>query len=256
MNILSNKLDEIKKELQSLIDIIDGLKSYDEIPNIDIDLIKYKMLKSYNNVIDLNNIENFVNVDNNIEIEDSSQPEIEVELIEKADDAPEEAKEFYKNIVAENKQENIVSEIITKEKTEDLITEEVKKEAIEPKETAIIEEEKTKIIEKKIINIDKSIKSPLVNIFESIKNDSNLASKMQFTSISDVKSAISINERIGFISVIFAGDNNKFNNCIDKIDKTNDINTVIAELNEITDWDIENHNHKMFLEIVYRKFID
>jgi len=256
MNILSNKLDEIKKELQSLIDIIDGLKSYDEIPNIDIDLIKYKMLKSYNNVVDLNSKENFVKVDTNIETEDNSQPEIELELIEKADDAPEEAKEFYKNIVAENKQEDVVSETVTEEKLEDLIVEETKEEVIEPKETPIIEKEKTKIIEKKIINIDKSIKSPLVNIFESIKNDSNLASKMQFTSISDVKSAISINERIGFISVIFAGDNNKFNNCIDKIDNTNDINTVIAELNEITDWDIDNHNHKMFLEIVYRKFMD
>ncbi len=256
MNILSNKLDEIKKELQSLIDIIDGLKSYDEIPNIDIDLIKYKMLKSYNNVVDLNSKENFVKVDTNIETEDNSQPEIELELIEKADDAPEEAKEFYKNIVAENKQEDVVSETVTEEKLEDLIVEETEEEVIEPKETPIIEEEKTKIIEKKIINIDKSIKSPLVNIFESIKNDSNLASKMQFTSISDVKSAISINERIGFISVIFAGDNNKFNNCIDKIDNTNDINTVIAELNEITDWDIDNHNHKMFLEIVYRKFMD
>ena len=231
MDMLSNKLDEIKKELQELIDIIDGFKSYDEIPSIDIDLMKQKMLNSYNDIIGLNKLEIIEQKEDTIIEKDTSEPEIELELIEKVEDAPQESKEFY---------EKIVEKIDTEEITETVVEEKI---------------EKTEPPTKKTIKIDKSIESPLINIFENIKNDSDNATITQFTQISDVKSAISINERIGIISDIFSGDNNKFNNCLDKINNTEDINKVISELNNITDWDIENHNHKMFLEIIYRKFI-
>ena len=258
MDMHSNKLDEIKKELQGLIEIIDSLESYDDIPSIDIDLLKHKMLNSYNKIIDLNKFEIIEQKEDTIIEEDTTEPEIELELIEKAEDAPKEAKDFYENVAKEIAKEEVVEPVVEEKVIiPEPTIEEIKEEVIEPKkEAAIVEEVKEETPEKKIINIDNSIKSPLVEIFNSIKNDSNNATIIQFSPISDVKSAISINERIGIISDIFSGDNNKFNDCLDKINNTEDINTVISELTNIADWDMENHNHKMFLEIIYRKFID
>lgn len=255
--MLSNKLDEIKKDLQELIEIIDGLKSYDEIPSIDIDLMKHKMLDSYNNIISLNKLEASVETIENIAEENRSEPEIELELIEKVEDAPVEAKEFYQTVVEENSKEEEENNKDLEEVVEE-IEEAIKVDAIEeeaPISTEIIKETKEEAPTKKLITIDKSSNTDLANIFQSIQNESDNAAITQFTAISDIKAAISINERIGFISDIFAGDNNKFNECLNKINNIEDINMAILELNNVTEWDIENHNHKSFLEVVYRKFI-
>ena len=257
MNILSNKLDEIKKELQALIEIVDGLKSYDEIPSIDVDLMKHKMLNSYNNVINLNKKDTVNEATESVVEENNTEPEIELELIEKVEDAPEETKEFYENIVEEIKEAIKKDEEETQEEAPEIIKEDTIKK--EETTTATATESTEKVKEEapinKTVSIDKSVKSVLSSIFQEIQNESNSASITQFTAISDVKAAISINEKIGFISDIFAGDNNKFNDCLDKINNIEDINILISELDNATEWDIENHNHKMFLEVVYRKFI-
>ena len=228
MNSLQNKLDKIKNDLQSVIDTINGFESYDEMPGVDIDLLKQNILVSYEDIIRLN--DNNINEVKEKTINEELEPEIEVEFIETIDDAPEDVKEYYKEVISERESE------ITEEKIDEVDKNEV-------------------ISEPKTISIDSSVNSPLVGIFNEFSNNDDLASKLQFQAIKDVKTAISINDRVGFIKDIFEGNNDKFNSCLQNINDSKNIDSVITELNNKVDWDKENPVHISFLEIVYRKFL-
>ena len=237
MNLLQNKLEKIKADLQTVINIIDGFKSYDEIPNVDIDLLKQNILVSYEDIIRLNDKTTETKAETIAEEveEDDLEPEIEVKFIETVEDAPEEVKEFYKQETIETKPEPVLE---TKE--------EPAKEVIEE-----IEE----VVKKKTVEIDESIKSPLVTIFKDFSTSEDLASRLQFQAITDVNKAISINDKIGFIRDIFEGNNEKFTSCLNGINKAENISSVITELDNKIDWDKENPVHITFLELVYRKFL-
>jgi hypothetical protein len=238
MNLLQTKLKNIKTELESVVEIIDGLSSYNDIPNIDIELIKQKIISSYDEVIKLSCIEKqeiVEEISENSEINIEEEEDFEVKFIETVEDIPEDAKEYYEKVIEEREKESKKTEIATK----------IEEKAKQLEQTP----------ERKTIIFDTSIDSPLIEIFKNFEKSDDVAAKLQFNSINDVKSAISINDRIGYISDLFNGNNEVFNTCLDNINNANDINIVIKELNDNTTWDIENPIHKSFLEIVYRKFI-
>ena len=86
-----------------------------------------------------------------------------------------------------------------------------------------------------------------------------LADKMQSSPISDLKSAININQRTAFIKELFENDSRAFKKTLDFVNKCKNYSEAKFYLNsEIKpkfNWDNENAQTKEFMNLVYRKFL-
>ena len=113
---------------------------------------------------------------------------------------------------------------------------------IELKEKADKSEEKVKV--------DKS----------SVKTEpkrQDVQSKLKKLKVSDLNTAIGINEKYLFASVLFKGDTSKFSSVIKEINALNNSEELKAYLDNLHrnyNWDSENEIVMNFLELVERKF--
>ncbi len=81
------------------------------------------------------------------------------------------------------------------------------------------------------------------------------ASSLGQKPVSDINKAIKINERLGFIRELFAGDAQLYANTIDKLNNFEDFEQAFSFLSENFVWDQDSENFKMFIDIVYRRYI-
>ena len=81
------------------------------------------------------------------------------------------------------------------------------------------------------------------------------ASSLGQKPVSDINKAIKINERLGFIRELFAGDAQLYANTIDKLNNLEDFEQAFEFLSENFTWDQDSENFKMFIDIVYRRYI-
>lgn len=86
-----------------------------------------------------------------------------------------------------------------------------------------------------------------------------LADRMQRTPINDLKSAISINDRIAFIKELFDGNTREYKKAIDHINKFKNFAEVKfyinTKLRNKYNWEKDNPTVENFMELVYRKFM-
>jgi len=129
-----------------------------------------------------------------------------------------------------------------------------------------IEEAKIEIPEEIKIKISEEVKETVSIQNEKVEESSTLndqlhslgnevlGEKFYSNSITDIRSAIGINDRFLFIRELFNNDNDKYNSTIEFINNTNEFSTVEEHFKLKQNWDFENPTVVQFLEITKRKF--
>ena len=235
MTSIKNKIENISESIQNINEILNSFSDYDQIPNIDIDLLKDKLRKVYDDIDAINKIEDesqtiIETIEDDVIVEQdivTEEPVIEEEVVEHKDEVVEDVP--------------VVEEIVEEEVVEEEIVEEIKSE-----EPEIVKEQ---------VNVDLSGSSDVKDIIAEFKSATDLASQLQFKPIDDINNAVSINDKIGFINDIFGGDADSYSTCISKLNNVSDLNNAVEILDSSQKWDKENPVHKKFVELVFRKFV-
>lgn len=131
---------------------------------------------------------------------------------------------------------------------------------VEPKVEPKVEEEEVKAAENQIDLIeiiDETPKSLNDTLAEQQSGD-NLASKLAKQPISDLKSAIGINQKFLFMNDLFAGEHDAYHDLIDKINgmsnESEALEYIQSEIVNKYAWDMESVSVGRFLNLVSRRF--
>lgn len=149
-------------------------------------------------------------------------------------------KEVQREIEAEN--EKIIEQAEEK-------TKEAEKEIKEPYKR--VKKGKTVIVADKFEVTKQSINDILANS----KKTKDLASMLKDKPITDLKKGISINDKIRFTKELFDGKSDIYQNAIDKLNNSTDLDEALDYLNKNFVWDQEKESFREFLELVYRRFV-
>lgn len=97
--------------------------------------------------------------------------------------------------------------------------------------------------------------SPSINdVLAGLEKKSDLASKFNNRPITNLRKAIKINDRIRFINELFNHDSIQYEQTIDMIEQSSDINEALTNIFSKYQWDQENTSTISFLELVYQRF--
>lgn len=90
------------------------------------------------------------------------------------------------------------------------------------------------------------------------KSDHSLADHMQLKPISDMKSAISLNEKFQFINELFEGSSDRYSEAINLLNScggTEDAGQLFADLKSRYNWDDQHSVYKKLHEFVIRRYL-
>ncbi|MCK4465423.1 MAG: hypothetical protein KAU83_06905 [Bacteroidales bacterium] len=240
MNI-KNTIEILTKDIQEIENIVSNYKNYSQIPQIEIDRVLSRIRNLYDSLIVLKNT--------------STEPVTE-DL----------------EITSQTKSETEIEESVSAGKTE------------QPKDDKLIEVEEEKAIEstddiKSPVEISQDLptekgkpvdikKEPetLADLFRNSKSFRNeelaeknpvrdLSEKLQSQPISDIGSAIGLNEKFLFINELFNGNSEKFEETIRYLNNAPNFNDAFNYLNEHFDWEMENPSVQKLLDLARRKLI-
>ncbi|MFC2112150.1 hypothetical protein ACFLTA_02695 [Bacteroidota bacterium] len=83
----------------------------------------------------------------------------------------------------------------------------------------------------------------------------DLGSKIHSTPISNIGSALGVNDRFKLINDLFNGDKDSFQKTIGILDGAPNFNEAFSYISSSFDWDMEGDSVQLLLELVRRKFI-
>ena len=92
---------------------------------------------------------------------------------------------------------------------------------------------------------------------DTFKSSGSLADRLNNSKIDSLKSAIGINKKFAFISDLFAGSNENYNEAVLRLDTCNsadDAKMILNELSIDNSWDLEHPTAMSFIELVERRF--
>ena len=127
-------------------------------------------------------------------------------------------------------------------------------DAIEEHVEDVDAEEASKNISEKT-NLDNS--TSINDTFAGDAPKKTVADKLSRQPIKDLKSAIGLNQKFLFMNDLFEGENDLFNNAINKINSFNSLPEAIAfiDSNLSSAWDKENSSVLNFMDLVERRFM-
>ena len=127
-------------------------------------------------------------------------------------------------------------------------------DAIEERVEDVDAEEDNKYVVEKT-NLDNS--TSINDTFASGAPEKTVADKLSRQPIKDLKSAIGLNQKFLFMNDLFEGENEIFNNAINKINSFNTLPEAIAFIDsELSSaWDKENSSVLNFMDLVERRFM-
>jgi chromosome segregation ATPase len=83
---------------------------------------------------------------------------------------------------------------------------------------------------------------------------SNLQEKIKNSKLTDIQSAIGINDQFLFIRELFDNNSTEYKSSINYINSRNDYNEIISHFNKSQKWDIEDGTVIQFFDLIKRKF--
>jgi len=186
MATIKNKISAINKQINSISRILNELSEYDEILQIDIDLLRNKILKVYEDVININASDN----DEIATVTKANQESDKTEYIE-----PENKSAIEKNIVD--------NDAVELEKTDNYDVKRKEPEEAgnknkenEPETNKMPDVENSISIDKDKNNGIKPDNKQIIlinNFINELNKADDLASQLKLSPIDDINSAISIN---------------------------------------------------------------
>ncbi|MFH2094995.1 MAG: hypothetical protein ABIJ16_04780 [Bacteroidota bacterium] len=91
------------------------------------------------------------------------------------------------------------------------------------------------------------------DMMAEIKKDRDLATQLQNKPVNDLKTVISINDKIRFIKELFNGQSEKYAIAINTLNVCKDLDEAMQYLNDNFTWDESKESFRSFLELVYRR---
>lgn len=247
---MNNKIESISAKIINLNEIITSFTDYDEIPLIDIDLLKSKLRDVYEDVDSINKITETTKV-----IIETVEDEVVVEqaVVNEAEG------EFVNELPTESdlkkEDERIDEELVELlDKADAQIAEKEELISEDMLEVFDAEQQFDEPVES-VLQADSGGNSEVNSIISEFEQSNDLASKLQFKPIDDINNAVSINDKIGFINDIFDGNSDSYVACISKLNNASDLSNAVNILDSSRSWDKANEVHKKFIELVFRKFV-
>jgi copper chaperone CopZ len=240
-------IDIIIKDLREAREIIDDLKNYPGVPQLQIELIKSKC-KSAEEIIALLKTMKFDNQSaSDQQIEDVrviqlSESEAKEPLIEISDDDEGESESEPDSLSVDYEK---VSEITDKKPIEK-----------SGNESGVVIQGKVK---DKLPNSNTvaDLFGPVSNsYYEQLadkQNDVDISSVIKSVPVTDLTEAIGINDKFLFIKVIFNGNQESYNEAISKLNKAANLSDAKAIIMSYTGEGEENEAVKQLLDLVKRK---
>ncbi len=97
--------------------------------------------------------------------------------------------------------------------------------------------------------------TPSVNdVLAGLEKKANLASRFNSRPITNLRKAIKINDRIRFVNELFDRDSIQYEQTIDLIESSTNINEALDKLFSSRNWNQEDETTVDFLELVYQRF--
>jgi len=235
-------IDIIIKDLREAREIIDDLKNYPGVPQLQIELVKSKC-KSAEEIIALlktMKLEHMSQTDQateNVKVTKSSERVNLDPLIELNDEDEDESG----SISVDNIKETEIPEktIIKESGTETDVKSEKTKDRLS----------ETNIVADKFTEVSSSLHEQLGNR----NSDPDISSVLKLKPVTDLTEAIGINDRFLFIQEIFKGNQMAYNEAIEKLNKVISLSDAKAIIMSYTGESEENEPVKLLLDLVKRK---
>ena len=97
--------------------------------------------------------------------------------------------------------------------------------------------------------------TPSVNdVLAGLEKKANLASRFNSRPITNLRKAIKINDRIRFVNELFERDSIQYEQTIDMIESSANINEALSNIFNNRNWNQEDETVVDFLELVYQRF--
>ena len=97
--------------------------------------------------------------------------------------------------------------------------------------------------------------TPSVNdVLAGLEKKANLASRFNSRPITNLRKAIKINDRIRFVNELFERDSIQYEQTIDMIEQSANINEALSNIFSNHNWNQEDETTVDFLELVYQRF--
>jgi len=258
----NNPFADLKKTLIQLSQVIDNLENgKSTLIDFDLSLDKTRKLyeqlseikentlsnKSYETTIDFNVVDDIIEPDNNIKDKELSENIDQEALV--LMDQKDNLDNFFEQESSGNKESR----------------KKVNSDDIDDEEEIYIEPETTPNIAKNSkLNQNKDSSDTIADKFENktslndilvnIKDNNDLASQLEKRPISDLKSAIGLNDKIWFTRELFNGKNDTYLSTIEQINNAKSIKSAIKIIEDFS-WNMEDVATKRFMELIYRRFI-
>ncbi len=240
---------------------------------LDVELLRNKIYDLYDLVLSLDVSPKNVTV--------AAKPEVIVKIenpkVEKPPQKPEVANEPPEQLVAEiPKTETAPPPVNTKPEYKDVVIQEEEQPTeqtiasaietpiqplpIEPTHEEVLEKPQMAIPESKKTTLDLfsgSDDNLLAKTFSDKTVDNSLAGRMQKERITNIRSAIGINEKFLFLNELFKGDLSRYNRVIDELNALQTkqgVETYLIELKVAGQWKNDFPAYQKLEEIVLRKF--
>lgn len=98
-------------------------------------------------------------------------------------------------------------------------------------------------------------KKSLNDIMAELRKEKDLATRMQYKPVKDLREAITLNDRVKYIREVFGQDKAKYDLAITKLNNCKDLDEAMEYINANISWDNEKPSFRNFLELIYRRHL-
>jgi hypothetical protein len=227
---LNSTIDIIIKDLNEARDIIDDLKKYSGVPELQVELAKSKCRSASEVIALLKNQET-----KSFSAREERTVVLEETDVQKEPEIPENvmpASPLNKEILLEA----TVSEVLTVSKEETIIP------VMKPAEQAIIADQ--------FSNRPESFNEKL----GSMKHDEDVLEILHTKPLSSLNEAIGINDKFLFVREIFNGNQESYHQAISKLESVGTLSDALVIIMSYTGENSSNEAVKQLLDLIKRKF--
>ncbi|MCX6256741.1 MAG: hypothetical protein NTW49_02400 [Bacteroidia bacterium] len=101
----------------------------------------------------------------------------------------------------------------------------------------------------------KNEKRSLIDVISENIPENGIKLKLKSNPISDIRTAISLNDKIWFVKELFDGDTNSMNIAIDKLNTLDSFEKAMEYINANFSWDIDNVPASKFISLIERRYL-
>lgn len=230
----NNVIDKIVNELESTSALVAHFRNSEQIPAIEKDIILSKLRALYELIL-------LSNKQEPLKDEKAPSPKSEPVLI------PEET------VTPQNTQKVTITETVpvNEAKPKEIIVEEVHTSVIPVSSIKTVSSVKKEILAERF-----QTRSFLNEALAQYQNMQDVSRKLQNHPLSDISSAINLNEKFLFIRQLFNNDSTLYQNTIEKINNAGSFNEAVRYLDENFKWDFNDPLVQNLLELIRRRYIN